>query len=224
MVDHRPYLLRRGGRGTWSTLYLGGCDEWDTLTQGCQECGGTLQAYSGKVSVRDIEIAFCESVFTRSAGPQFLKCNRYFDPSVPLANVRYSCTPTLGVPIAPKAFSQFGGTGRLYLREGGERNRVLLLTARHGVLPSSEYRNEFYERKMPRREVILLGNKAFENVLTSVMCKIGHGVVTVDHYKNSLAYLGETAEGEDATGVKMREQIKAGVEGPNLIGTLDKPH
>ena len=151
------------------------------------------------------EIAFCESVFTRSAGPQFLKCNRYFDPSVPLANVRYSCTPTLGVPIAPKAFSQFGGTGRLYLREGGERNRVLLLTARHGVLPSSEYRNEFYERKMPRREVILLGNKAFENVLTSVMCKIGHGIVTVDHYKNSLAYLGETAEGEDATGVKMRE-------------------
>lgn len=164
------------------------------------------------------------AIFTRSAGPRFLEFNPYFDPSDPLSDVRDSFTPALGVPIATKALSQFGGTGSLYLREGGERNRVLLLTARHGVLPSSEYRNGFYERKMPRREVILLGNKAFENVLTSVMCKIGHGVVTVDHYKNSLAYLGETAEGEDATGVKMREQIKAGVEGPNLIGTLDKPH
>lgn len=125
--------------------------------------------------ITDVEIAFRESIFTRSAGPRLLKSDRFYHPLIhPPVNVRDPFTPTLGVPISPKDFSHFGGTGGLYLREGGERNRVFLLTARHVVLPPSEYHDELYEYKDtnispgPCREVIHLGNKAFQNALQSI--------------------------------------------------------
>ena len=99
----------------------------------------------------------------------------------------------------------------LYFCEGGESNRILLLTARHMVLPPSEYRNELYVRKTnssPRREVILFGSKAYQNILVSIMSKIGHEALMVDHYKTELQSLREAVEGEDAVITGTRETVK----------------
>ena len=156
----------------------------------------------------------------------------FFDSLNPFADVRDPFTPALGVLMAPKVSSQFEGTGGLYLREGGERNRVFLLTACHVVLPPSEYRNEFYEHKnnsLLRRDVILLGNKAFQNARKSIMSQIRLQALAVDHYKNVLVDLGEAIEGEDAAIAGERDREREHSKGrlakaQNSIRTLNELH
>ncbi|KAF8332800.1 uncharacterized protein EI90DRAFT_3145403 [Cantharellus anzutake] len=143
-----------------------------------------------------VEIAFRESVFTRSAGPQLLN---------------HPFTGTLGVQIAPRNTSHFEGTGALYLCEGGQSNRVFLLTTRHVALPPSVHHNELYERKrtsQPRHEVLILGSKAYPDTLEALMADIGRELIFVDHFNRELAALGEAVEGEDATVAEVRQEFK----------------
>ncbi|KAF8342912.1 uncharacterized protein EI90DRAFT_804213 [Cantharellus anzutake] len=156
----------------------------------------------------DVEIAFRESIFTRFAGPQLLDHVPFVDP---IADVRGPFTPALGLQIAAKAFPYFEGTGCLYLCEGGGSDRVFLLTARHVALPPSQYPNELYNCKnnsMPRREIIHLGNRAFQNALETIMDKIGHEDIMIDSYKDELEGLGEAVEGEDAKTTTSRKEFE----------------
>jgi hypothetical protein len=175
--------------------------------------------------ITDVEIAFRESVFTRSAypwipSPQFYK---YVPSKDPTADVRGPFTPALGLGIAALATPHFEGTGGLYLREGGESKRVFLLTTRHVVLPPSAGNNELYARHTPKgpwRQVILLGSKAYDVALTSIMHKIEGQNYLVDHYKDVLA-----VEGEDDERVKRREyygRLLKVVE--ESVNPLDKFH
>ena len=174
----------------------------------------------------DVEIAFRESVVTRSVGPQLLR----YVPTDPTANFCIPFTGALGVQIAPKAYSHFEGTGCLYLREGGKQDRVLLLTARHVVLPPSECANNAYTHKTtiwPRHDVILLGTKAYQNVLKAAMSKIGHDAVMVAIYKNQLESLGEEVTGEEDSEAIMdkREMYKHGsARADNSIKALTEFH
>jgi len=126
------------------------------------------------------------------------------------------------------AYPHFEGTGGLYLCEGGEHNRDLLLTARHVVLPPTEYCNELYACKttsLPCREVILLGSKAYQKALESIMDKIGHEALMVDYYKDELEGFGEVTEGEAATIADERENFKGKLaEAEKSIGTLREFH
>lgn len=61
---------------------------------------------------------------TRSAGQKLLK---HFPQNIPMVDERAPFTPALGLRIAPKAYPHFEGNAGLYLREGGEYNRVLLM-------------------------------------------------------------------------------------------------
>jgi hypothetical protein len=175
--------------------------------------------------ITGVEIAFRESVFTQSAGPQLL--NHVFSVD-PTADVRGPFTPALGLRIAPNACPHFEGTGCLYLREGGERNRVLLLTTRHVVLPPSKFPNDTYTRKTtgsPPREVILLGSKAYQNALKSIMNNIGCKTIMLDHYKGEIEGLGEAVVGEDTARANAREEFKRMlVKAEESIGTLKKFH
>ena len=103
-------------------------------------------------------------------------------------------TPALGLQIAPKATPYFEGTGGLYICEGSERNHVFLLTDRHVVLPLSEYRNELYahiNNSQPRHEVILLGSKAYQDALQSIMRNIGDQAILANSSKDDLKRLEE---------------------------------
>ena len=154
----------------------------------------------------DIEIAFRESVFTRSAGVQLLNHVLSVDPS---ADIRSPFTGALGVQIAPRNTPPFEGTGALYLCEGGQSNRVFLLTARHVPLPPSVHRNELYDPErtsQPRHEVLILGSKAYSDAIEDMMAKIGREFILVDLYKRELAALGEAVE--DATVAEARQELE----------------
>lgn len=79
--------------------------------------------------------------YTPSTGPKLLS---HDPPLHPTADVRGPFTPALGVPIASRAFPYFKGTGGLYLDEGGESDRVFLLTACHVALPPTQFANDTY--------------------------------------------------------------------------------
>ncbi|KZT23556.1 hypothetical protein NEOLEDRAFT_1163692 [Neolentinus lepideus HHB14362 ss-1] len=108
--------------------------------------------------ITDVEIAFRESVFTRSAGPQHLNNVSSFHPTM---DVRAPFTPALGLKIASKAYPHFESTDSLYLREGDERNRLLLLTthvlehcgeAIEGEDTDITEHREHYKRKLVKAE------------------------------------------------------------------------
>ncbi|KIJ12044.1 hypothetical protein PAXINDRAFT_163961 [Paxillus involutus ATCC 200175] len=163
-------------------------------------------------AINDVEIAFRKSIYTRHAGTQLLDHVSSVNPTV---DIRAPFTPALGLRIAPKAFPYFEGTSCLYLCEGGESNRVFLLTARHVALPPSEYPNELYHRKdnsMPRHEVIHLGTRAFQDALEAIMDKIGHWEFMVDGYEEELTGLGEHVEGEDPNTTSERQKMMLKLE------------
>ncbi|EIW74633.1 hypothetical protein CONPUDRAFT_140422 [Coniophora puteana RWD-64-598 SS2] len=163
-------------------------------------------------AITDVEIAFRESVYTRYAGLRLLDHVPSVDAT---ADVRGPFTPALGLQIAPKAFPYLEGTGCLYLCEGGESDRIFLLTARHVVLPPSQYSNELYHSKdnsMPRREVVHLGSRAFQNALEAIMDRIGHWSYMVDGYEEEFAHLGERVEGEDPKTTSNRQKTKYRLE------------
>ncbi|KAI1781865.1 hypothetical protein LXA43DRAFT_977865 [Ganoderma leucocontextum] len=171
-------------------------------------CKELLSEYA----ITGVEIAFCESIYTWYAGPQLLHHASSVNPTV---DVRIPFTPALGLQIAPKAFPHFEGTGCLYLREGGESDRVFLLTARHVALPPSKYPNELYHHKnnsIPRREVIHIGSRAFQNALEAIMDKIGHWDFMVDGYEEELTGLRERAGGEDPKITSKRQEITRKLE------------
>ncbi|KAG7096091.1 hypothetical protein E1B28_006767 [Marasmius oreades] len=172
----------------------------------------------------DVEIAFRESIFTRFAGgpgPTQLLLDHEgssFDYNDHKANVRGPFTPALGLQIAPKAFPYIEGTGCLYLCEGGGSDRVFLLTARHVVLPPSEYSNELYSREgngIPRHEIIHLGGKAFQNALAAIVYKIESNNFKIEgYYKHQLEDLGPEAvedegESEDAEITRARKDLES---------------
>ncbi|KAF8346380.1 hypothetical protein F5887DRAFT_1073567 [Amanita rubescens] len=155
----------------------------------------------------DIEIAFRESVFTWSASPQLVNHVLSIDPT---ADIRSPFTGALGIQIAPQKTPYIEGTGALYLCEGGQSNRIFLLTVRHVPLPLSIHRNELYEHKrgLPRHKVLILGSKAYSDALEDMMVKIGDEIGFVDYCKQELAALGEVVEGEHATVAEARKVIK----------------
>jgi hypothetical protein len=105
----------------WVGVMLRTVSRWDA-----EDAAVRCKQILAESQITDVEIAFRESVFTRSAGSQLLNHIPFdFETDGPTANVRGPFTPALGLAIASKAYPHIESTGSLYLREGGERNRVL---------------------------------------------------------------------------------------------------
>ncbi|KIJ11506.1 hypothetical protein PAXINDRAFT_157284 [Paxillus involutus ATCC 200175] len=131
--------------------------------------------------ITDVEVAFWQSLFTRSAGSQLFN---YVCSVHAAADVRSPLTPALGLQIAARATPCFEGTGGIYICEGGESKRVFVLTARYIVFPPNAARNELHacmKASQPRHDVLLLGSKVFQDVLESIMVRIGRQAILVDH-------------------------------------------
>jgi hypothetical protein len=127
--------------------------------------------------ITDVEVEYRESIYSQLAGPTLLKTVSNWHPTV---DVRGPLTPALGLSIAAKATPHAEGTGGLYLAEGGDSNKVLLVTARHVLFPPNHELNVDYNRtntntSAPRRDrnVLLLGTKAFDNFLKSIKIRAG---------------------------------------------------
>ena len=131
----------------------------------------------------------------RSAAPQLCLLGGLH----PTADARGPFTPALGLRVAPKATPHFEGTGGLYLCEGGESDRIFLLTVRHVVLPPSICHSDIYackDNSKPRHEVIFFGTNAYRDVVGSIMNKIGRQAFEVScYYQNELEALTVIVEG-----------------------------
>ncbi|KAF8345616.1 hypothetical protein F5887DRAFT_917279 [Amanita rubescens] len=141
-----------------------------------RSCLDLLQEFG----VTDVEVEFRESIYTPSAGsPNFLEPVNNLHPTV---DIRGPLTPALGFSIAADTTPEDQGSGGLYLAEGGDSKRILLVTARHVVFKNEPNDNYTYTSG-PRRNVLLLGTRAFDDLVESIKNLIGDNEATADIYK-----------------------------------------
>ena len=150
-------------------------------------CLGILKGFD----ITDVDVEFRESVYTRSVGPRLLE--PVFD-SDPTVDVCGPLTSVLGLQIAAGRTPFAEGTRGLYFSEGGDSNKVSLITARHVIFPPNEVPNNDYARTNRRRhQVLLLGSKAFEKIFRSIKSSISGRAINVGLYERQLAMLGAGA-------------------------------
>lgn len=168
------------------------------------------------VEITDIEVEFRESVYIESAGPNFLEP----DNARPFAEFCGPLTPALGLSISAQATSDTGGTGGLYLAEGGDSKNILLLTARHVLFPTGKVPNTNYARtnkSAPRRNV-LLGTTAFDDLFQPIKDKIKACGEVADDYHSQLE---ESQERLVAVGGDDAEMERTMANRDRIQGLLD---
>lgn len=147
--------------------------------------------------ITDVEVEYRESIYTQSAGPQLLEPTFYLNPNVDL---RGPLTPTLGLSIAAKDTPGAEGTGGLYLAEGGDSKKVLLVTAHHVLFPSTEEKPDISytntNTSAPRRDVLLLGTEAYSSLVESIKSSIQDSDGIVGIYERQIKTL-EAKEADD---------------------------
>lgn len=147
--------------------------------------------------IADVEVEFRSSIYTRSDGPSLLKTVSDLHPTV---DIRGALTPVLGLSIAAQGTLHVEGTGGLYLSEGGGSQKVLLVTARHVLFPPKEGFHLPYadtNTSAPRRNVILLGSRAFDELLKSIEISISDKRHMVGLYELRIRKLQGTVVDED---------------------------
>ena len=150
----------------------------------------------------DVEVEFRESIYSTSASPNLLEPASDLDPDV---DVRSPLTPALGLSIAAQATPRTEGTGGIYLSEGGDSKKVLLVTARHVLFPPNDGSNVYYARtdpSAPRRDVLLLGTKAFDNFLDSIKIRIRRHGIMAERHERQIEKLCARVAGEDMEDVE----------------------
>ncbi|KAF8884567.1 hypothetical protein CPB84DRAFT_1816946 [Gymnopilus junonius] len=159
-----------------------------------------------KAGFPDIEVAFVESVVTRSvaAGPKLLS----FDPLLDdVPELRKPFTAALGLSIAPLKYPHFEGTGSLFFRLSKDDNRTALLTCAHVARPPPVYPNTgmtHKDKSQHREEVIALGNMGYTNAVKAMMSTISNRLCSIDAWNDALDGLKD--KGESPRVVEKRQE------------------
>ena len=157
--------------------------------------------------IKDVEVEMRWSQVLQLTGP------RLFQPAYdlnPTAQFRRPFTPTLGAPICGRITSWAEGTSGFFLDEGGDSKRLLLVTARHVVLPESD--NAPYDYKsasQPRRDVLLFSQKSFDRHLESIKSAVKSESSTILYYTNYIKRLAGTGD----EGVRKWRHDFSGIKG-----------
>ncbi|KAJ7439344.1 hypothetical protein FB451DRAFT_1302210 [Mycena latifolia] len=157
--------------------------------------------------IADVDVEIRESVVTRSAGPMFLTSTYSSDPT---ADIREPLTTTLGLSICAQSTPWAEGTGGFFVAEGGNPERLLLVTARHVVFVPGESNNKHYERKkdsQPPQSVMLFSDSAFSNYLQSIKAEIGGKEFMVQYQQGRI----RATEGRDDPAAN-KERLRAQAE------------
>ena len=146
--------------------------------------------------VTDVHVEIRESSFVCSAGPTL------FPPVVstlPTATARHPLTHALSLHISPEAMPDTEGTGGFFLTESRESNKLLLVTARHVVLPPTKVDNveiKCDSNNQPRHDVLLLGKEPYKSCLASINVEIGQHQTLIASWNQRL----KDVEGKDHRG------------------------
>lgn len=162
----------------------------------------------GDYEITDVEIAFRESVFTWFATTQFLG---HVTATHPTVEVRRPFTAALGLNVSPKAFPSLHGTSCLYLCDGDNSDKILVLMARHTALPLIEFPNNPYCREddgPPDHEIMLLGTSAFQDALQGIRDEMETAKFLTEEHTEDLESCGEVDEDEDAAAKSKRERCR----------------
>ncbi|KZS99958.1 uncharacterized protein LAESUDRAFT_769211 [Laetiporus sulphureus 93-53] len=140
--------------------------------------------------ITDIEVAYRESVARGSAGPELFAPVLDLDP---LKAVIDPVTNALGLPIAGLKTLKSQGTMGFYFKVGDE---LYAVTARHVLFPEEEGNNEYrYITSQPKKQVVLMGTRAFTNFLESIKGHIGTMNNTADVLEKRVTLHRTRAEG-----------------------------
>lgn len=121
-----------------------------------------------KYEIDDIDIAFRESEAQLLAGPiLYAPVNDVH----PLKSVIDWLTTALSLPIAGLRTPHMQGTLGFYFKIGEDLYGV---TARHVLFPATKGNNLYrYNTSAPKKNVVLMGSRAFDNLLESIQALIG---------------------------------------------------
>jgi len=157
--------------------------------------------------ITDMDVEIRESVLSRSAGPKLLGPTDDLDPT---ADVREPFTPTLGIPICAQSTPTKEGSSGFFLNEGGDRNRLLLVTARHVVFPLTE--NNCFEHRsnsQPYHKVLILSPITFRQHIASIQKLVKDQDIVINYNSRRIKHM----EGkEDAAAIKLRADAQSKVE------------
>ncbi|TDL16721.1 hypothetical protein BD410DRAFT_816673 [Rickenella mellea] len=128
---------------------------------------GILELLKG-YGIDDIDIAYRESEAQPLAGPiLYAPVNNVH----PLKSVIDWVTTALSLPIAGLKTLHTQGTLGFYFKIGGD---LFGVTARHVLLPDKEGNDEYnYDTSSPKKNVVLMGHRAFDDLLASIQALIG---------------------------------------------------
>ncbi|KAF8260461.1 hypothetical protein EI94DRAFT_1610857 [Lactarius quietus] len=162
-----------------------------------------------RFQIDDVEVEYRESVYRRSVGPALLRSVSNHNTTV---DVRGPLTPALGLPIAASDRPDAQGTMALYFGEGGDSDKVLGLTCHHFLFKTDAQTNDDYVfagASSPRKNVQLLGTRAFDKLLASIKLRIGRHGIMVELYKEEIKTLEERENGDDEEDVEeAREELE----------------
>ncbi|KAG6829475.1 hypothetical protein H0H93_014455, partial [Arthromyces matolae] len=139
--------------------------------------------------ITDVDVEFRESTYKRLAGPELYK---------PGAPVKFTdrVSTSLGLPISGLMSSDLQGTMGFYFNEGDDLYGV---TARHVLFPAGTYNDDFSHTTgtFPRKDVLLMGNKAFKAYLLDIANEIGFLATRAELDKKSIREYEATLARDD---------------------------
>ncbi|KAK7041758.1 hypothetical protein VNI00_009047 [Paramarasmius palmivorus] len=155
------------------TLYITPVTVWvgvlpDTLTgEVAFHSSNDILGLLNEHGIADVEVSYRESVYRPSSGPELFAPVSDLDP---LKAVIDPLTTALGLPIAGLKTLKMQGTMGFYFRVGTE---LYAVTARHVLFPEDERNDEYIYKSGPKKEVVLMGTRAFNNFLKKIQAHIG---------------------------------------------------
>jgi len=149
-----------------------------------------------RYDIPDVDVEIRESVVIRSGGdgPKLLMSPKWSDHAI---DTREPLTTTLGLHICAQSTPWTEGTGGFFITEGGNTERLLLVTARHVVFPSNKNKNEHFEYNINndshRHNITLFGDAAFTKYLESIKTEIEAKTLLTGHHEERI----RAVEGRD---------------------------
>ncbi|KAI6145492.1 hypothetical protein BKA82DRAFT_995627 [Pisolithus tinctorius] len=152
--------------------------------------------------ISDVDVAYRESVAKGSSGPELFAPVWDFDP---LKAVIDPVTTSLSLPIA--GFETLYSQGKLgfYFKVGRD---LYAVTARHVLFPENEGNNAYSYVAGPKKEVVLMGSKDFNDFLASIQDHIDIMNHTVGILERRATTLTARAEGDGPTAKQAAKELE----------------
>jgi hypothetical protein len=171
-----------------------------------------ILALLAKHQIADVEVDFRGSIYTHEVSPELVPPADDLDP---LVQVVSPITPALGLRISTRARPNAQGTMAVYLEEGGQgkNNRLLGVSCRHVLVSSQEPNTPVtWHPSAPSRDVLLLGNRAFNNLVDSIKLTAGNHGIAVERWNRQIDGFKMREEGTDVADAKKAKSSRTKTE------------